>query len=109
MLERQGYHVTVKSNSMDAVKIFQSNPDKFDIVITDQIMPNMTGSEMAVELLKIRPDIPVILCTGYSVKISKEKVQELGIKAFFDKPLDRSKLVKKIRKILDENSGKAKL
>jgi len=103
MLERQGYQITVKTSGMKALKTFKSNPDKFDLVITDQSMPGMAGSELAVELLKIRQDIPVILCTDYSAKISKEKAQELGIKEFYYKPLDRVKLVKTIRKVLDEN------
>jgi two-component system cell cycle sensor histidine kinase/response regulator CckA len=65
-------------------------------------MPNMTGDKLAVELMKVRPDIPVILCTGYSKKISDEKASEIGIKAFAYKPMVKADLAKTVRKVLDE-------
>jgi len=104
MLERQGYQVTVKTNSDDALEIFRSDPKAFDLVITDQSMPNMSGSELSAELLKIRPDIPIILCTGFSKKISEEKAKGIGIKEFCTKPLDRKGLAHVVRKVLDENT-----
>ncbi len=104
MLERLGYEITVKSSSKDALETFKLNPETFDLVITDQSMPNMSGSELSAELLNIRPDIPIILCTGFSKKISEKKAKEIGIKEFLLKPLDREQLTKTIRKVLDENN-----
>jgi len=101
MLERLGYHVTVKSSSNEALETFKSNPEAFDLVITDQSMPNMSGAELAVGLLEIRPDIPIILCTGYSKKISKEEAKRLGIRKYLHKPLDRKHLANSVREVLE--------
>jgi len=101
-LQHQGFRVTEETDSREALETFRSRPDEFDIVVTDQTMPEMTGSELAVELLKIRPDIPVILLSGYSKKISEEGVKELGIREFLYKPFDGKTLVRSIRKVLDE-------
>ena len=84
---------------------FRSKPNDFDLVITDMTMPNMTGDKLAIELMKIRPDIPVILCTGYSKKISDETASEIGIKAFAYKPIVKADLAKTVRKVLDEAKG----
>ncbi len=72
ILGPRGYTVTTKTSSVEALELFQSKPDDFDLVISDMTLPTMTG-DLLTELLKIRPDIPVILCTGYSKKLSKEK------------------------------------
>ena len=88
-----------------ALELFRAKPDEFDIVITDMTMPNMTGDNLAVELMKIRPDIPVILCTGYSKEISSETASEIGIKAFAYKPVVKADLAKTIRKVLDKSNG----
>ena len=72
-------------------------------------MPNMTGNELAIELMKIRPDISVILCTGYSKKISDESASEMGIKAFVYKPIVKADLAKTVRKVLDEAMGSAQV
>jgi signal transduction histidine kinase/ActR/RegA family two-component response regulator len=104
MLERLGYEVTVKSSSKDASETFKLNPETFDLVITDQSMPNMSGIELSAELLNVRPDIPIILCTGFSKKTSGEKAKEIGIKEFCVKPLDRKELAHVVRKVLDENT-----
>ena len=104
MLERLGYHVTARNSSIDALEAFRVQPDKFDLVITDLTMPNMTGDNLAGELIKIRSDIPVILCTGFSELISKEKAASLGIKGFLLKPVLLKDLSATIRKILDGNS-----
>jgi len=100
LLEELGYHVTVKLSSLDALATFASTPDAFDVVITDQSMPHMSGAELSVQLLKIRPDIPIILCTGYSKKITEKETQRLGIKKYLTKPYDTAGLVKLIRKVL---------
>jgi CheY-like chemotaxis protein len=67
-LERLGYEVTTRAGSVDALELFRAKPKEFDLIITDMTMPNITGDKLAVKLMKIRPDIPVILFTGYSKK-----------------------------------------
>jgi CheY-like chemotaxis protein len=101
ILERLGYSVTTRTSSIEALELFQTKPNDFDLVVTDMTMPNMTGDKLAVELMKIRSDIPVILCTGYSKKISDETASEVGIKAFAYKPVVKSDLAKTVRKVLD--------
>ena len=101
ILERLGYKVTTRTSSIEALELFIEQPDKFDLVITDMTMPNMTGDELAVRLIEIRPGIAVILCTGYSERISKEKAQSMGIKEFILKPLVMSELGRVIRTVLD--------
>ncbi|SHO53376.1 hybrid sensor histidine kinase/response regulator [Desulfopila aestuarii] len=101
MLERLGYRVTVETNSIEALKIIQNQPDRFDLVITDQTMPGMTGSDLARRILQIRPNLPIILCTGFSNLISEEKARIYGIKGFAMKPLAKKDLATLIRKVLD--------
>jgi CheY-like chemotaxis protein len=102
MLERLGYQVTTQTSPLVALDLFRNKPDAFDLVITDVTMPKMTGDELAKELLKIRPDIPVILCTGFSARMSDEKARELGIKAFIMKPTLIQEIARTIRKVLGE-------
>ncbi len=102
MLEGLGYKVTTKTSSIEALDTFRSRPGKFDLVITDMTMPNMTGDKLARELMKIRPDIPVILCTGFSELINEEKAKNIGIRDFVMKPLVMRKIGIMIRRILDE-------
>jgi len=80
-LERLGYSVTTKNSSLEALALFRARSDGFDLVITDMAMPDMTGKKLALELMAIRADIPIILCTGYSRKISEEMAADMGIKA----------------------------
>ncbi len=101
MLETLGYSVTTKNDSSEALELFQSDPAWFDLVITDEVMPKFTGSELAKHFLKIRPDIPIILCTGYSAFIDEVKAQKIGIKEYIMKPANRHELSKLIRKVLD--------
>jgi DNA-binding NtrC family response regulator len=101
MLDRLGYHVVTKSSSLEALELFQTGPEKFDLVITDMTMPNMTGDKLAQEMLFIRPDLPVILCTGYSHQITEEKAKSIGIKEFVFKPIAIDDLAITIRKVLD--------
>jgi len=96
-----GYDVVTKTSSVEALELFRADPDRFDLVITDMTMPKMTGDKFAQELMKVRPDIPIILCTGFSPKISKEKAKEIGIKAFAMKPLVRRDMANIVRKVLD--------
>jgi signal transduction histidine kinase/ActR/RegA family two-component response regulator len=102
ILERLGYAVTTCTSSVTALELFKTNPEAFDLVLTDMAMPNMTGDKLSVELMKIRPDIPVVLCTGFSRKISDETVAGIGIKGFVHKPVAKADLAKIIRKVLDE-------
>ena len=101
MLERLGYHVTVRNSGLMALETFLNQPDQFDLIITDQTMPDMTGSDMSRRILQIRPDIPIILCTGYSTIVSEEKAKLMGIKEFALKPLAMKDISKLIRKVLD--------
>ncbi|MBN2418079.1 MAG: PAS domain S-box protein [Deltaproteobacteria bacterium] len=100
MLEKYGYTVTSTTRSMEALKIFKNNPCGFDLVITDMAMPNMTGETLAKEIMAIRPEMPVILCTGFSDNINEEKAKKLGIRCFVLKPIIMSELVKTIRQAL---------
>ena len=102
-LESLGYKVTTRTSSIEALELFRSKPNDFDLVITDMTMPNMNGDKLAGELMKIRPDIPVIISTGYSKKISDERAADIGIKAFAMKPISKTDLAKTFRKVLDES------
>jgi len=101
ILERLGYKVTLRTSSVEALELFMEQPDRFDLVITDMTMPNLTGDELAAKLMNIRAEVPVILCTGYSERMSKEKAHEIGIKEFILKPIVMSQLAKTVRKVLD--------
>ncbi len=100
-LSRLGYQVTARTGSIDALELFQTKPNDFDLIITDYAMPNMTGETLTEEIIQIREDIPIILCTGYSKKISEEKAKEIGIRAFIHKPIVQAELAKTIRYVLD--------
>jgi PAS domain S-box-containing protein len=100
-LEHIGYQVTTTTSSLDALKKFETNPDGFDLMITDQTMPNMPGSELAKEVLRLKPDFPIIICTGYSSLMSEETSKAMGIKEFIMKPVDWKMLANKVRIALD--------
>jgi len=100
ILGRLGYKVVTRTNSIEALELFKAQPDYFDLIITDMSMPNMTGVDLAREVMKIRTDIPIILCTGYSTLISEERAEEMGFKAFIMKPLLRQDLAETIRRVL---------
>jgi CheY-like chemotaxis protein len=102
MLERLGYTVTAETSPKEALATFEKKPEFFNLVITDMTMPKMTGAILAEELMKIRPDIPIILCTGYSDLINREKALSLHIKEFLMKPHSINNLATMIRKVLDE-------
>jgi len=102
MLESLGYHVTTRTSSIEALELFKFRADIFDLVITDMTMPNMTGDRLASEMMKIRSDIPVIICTGYSKNFSDADAIENGIKALQMKPLIKKELAKTVRKVLDD-------
>ena len=104
LLERMGYEVTAMNDSTEAFETFSSDPSRFDLVITDQTMPGITGLNLARELLKIRPDIPVILCTGHSESVTLDKLKEAGIREFLMKPLAKKDLAEVIRRVLDKET-----
>ena len=100
ILERLGYSVTVRCNSIEALETFRSEPEQFDLMITDQTMPGMTGVDLARGILQLRPEFPIILCTGYSSLINEESAKVVGIREFALKPLTRSSLSQLVNKIL---------
>ena len=102
MLERLGYDATIQNDSIEALELFRTQSEEFDLIITDQTMPNMTGKELTIQLMSIRQSIPIILCTGYSEQIDSSKAQELGIKAFIIKPLVMNQIAFTIREVLDK-------
>jgi PAS domain S-box-containing protein len=103
MLKRLGYNVVAKTNSAEALEVFKAQSDQFSLVITDQTMPHMTGADLAKELLRFRPDIPIILCTGFSEVINAEKAKTLGIREFLMKPFAPREIAEIIRHVLDGN------
>ena len=104
-LEQLGYHVTSHTSSMAALEAFKAKPDNYDLVITDMTMPKMTGAQLTAELREIRPDIPVILCTGYSETINEEKIEIMGISAYIEKPILRNKMAEVIQRVFDDKEG----
>ena len=100
MLERLDYQVTTCTSSLEALEAFRAQPDKFDLVITDMAMPNMPGDKLSAELIKIRPDISILICTGFSETMSEEKAVSLGIKGFLLKPIVMQDLAQKIREVI---------
>ena len=102
ILERLGYKVSSKTSSIEALELFRGKPDKFDLVITDMTMPHMTGDTLAQELMQIRSDIPVILCTGRSRLVSEEKAKDMGIRAFVMKPISTRVMAEAVREALGD-------
>jgi CheY-like chemotaxis protein len=101
LLESLGYAVTSCESSLEAVELFRKTPGAFDLVITDQTMPHIAGHQLIGMLLEIRPDIPVVLATGYSEKVTEENALALGFRAYIMKPLNRRELAATIRSVLD--------
>lgn len=103
MLQRLGYTVATRTSSVEALELFKANPDRFDLIITDIVMPNMTGEKLAEKMMDIRSDIPVILCTGYSEKITRKHASDMGIQSFLMKPLVMRDLATTVRQALAAN------
>jgi CheY-like chemotaxis protein len=104
VLERLGYKVVGLSSAAEALETFRNTPGAFDLIISDTTMPEMTGVDLCREILKIRSDIPIILCTGFSEIITKEKAIEMGIREFLMKPVLIKDMAKTIRKLMDSDS-----
>ncbi|MEN8258515.1 MAG: PhnD/SsuA/transferrin family substrate-binding protein [Thermodesulfobacteriota bacterium] len=101
ILEGLGYKAVASTDSHEALSLFRSDPERFDLIISDQTMPKMTGAELAQEVFKIRPAMAMIICTGYSSVLSAEAAQGLGIKNFLKKPVTRKQLAHTVREALD--------
>jgi len=104
ILEQMNYTVITVDNSPGALEIFRKTPSRFHLVICDMTMPQMTGIQLAGELLSLRPDIPIILCTGFSEFVDAKKAKAVGIKEFLMKPFSKRTLATTIRKVLDGNN-----
>ncbi len=102
MLERLGYTVVGEMSGIDALETFRAEPGRFDLIITDQTMPTMSGLQLAEELMNIRPEIPIILCTGFSEGIGPTEVKSMGIREFVMKPVIKKDIAVTIRNILDK-------
>jgi PAS domain S-box-containing protein len=100
-LQRLGYRVTFSKSATDALDLFRQDPDRFDLVITDYTMPHLTGEDVAREIMKTKPDIPIILCTGFNERISGDKAKRMGFREFIMKPFNRRDLVEAVRRALD--------
>ncbi|MDD5642578.1 MAG: PAS domain S-box protein [Syntrophales bacterium] len=101
LLTHLGYEVTVLTNSRAALELFHSRPQEFDLVITDLTMPQMTGLDLAADFIKMRPELPIILCSGYSDTVSPDAARQLGIREFLVKPVTFANLARAIRRALD--------
>jgi PAS domain S-box-containing protein len=102
LLQHLGYRVTALTDSEEALRLFSENPSQFDLVITDQTMPGMTGEDLGKQIMSIRPDIPVILCTGYADMISSEKAMALGFRGYVWKPFTVREGAELVRSVLNE-------
>ncbi len=106
MLERLGYRVTTRTSSVEALEVFRARPHDFDLVISDMTMPNLTGDRLAHSLFDVRPDIPVILCTGFSSLLTEFRAREIGISAYLTKPLSIHELGRTVREVLDRGGAR---
>lgn len=103
LLENLGYKVTAVTSSDKALQTFQANPDDFDLTISDMTMPHMTGADLAVKFHNIRPNMPFILCTGFSENINEYKAKEIGIQEYIKKPVHRKEMALVVRRALDNS------
>ncbi|MDD5087843.1 MAG: PAS domain S-box protein [bacterium] len=107
VLEKYGYHVTIRTSSVEALEVFKANPDRFDMVITDLTMPHITGLQLTEEIRALQPDLPVILITGFSNQMDEQTIQSLQINASLLKPLSPSELARIVRLVLDQRADAA--
>jgi PAS domain S-box-containing protein len=103
MLEQLGYRIRTSTSSVEALSLFRTAPHEFDLIITDYTMPQMTGVDLATEILLIRPDMPIILCTGFSEKVNEAVTRKTGIKELVMKPFSMRSIAKVIRRALDDS------
>jgi len=107
MLELLGYQVEAVTNSIEALEKFKSNPELYDLVISDLTMPGLTGDLLARELLLIKPELPVILCSGHKDRISAQKIADIGVRQLLTKPLSLQEIAAAIRRALEPGGGAA--
>jgi len=105
VLERLGYQVTARTSSFEALELYRADPQRFDLVITDMTMPQMTGIQLARQLKALRPGTKVILCTGFSEQIDGARAKDLGIEGFILKPILKSEIAVVIREVLEEKNS----
>jgi CheY-like chemotaxis protein len=101
MLKKLGYDVVARTSPVEALELFKAKPGHFDLVVTDQTMPGMTGDALARELMRIRPGLPIIICTGYSQSIDERKAAEMGIRGFVMKPILIHQIAAAVRRALE--------
>ena len=102
MLQHLGYQVTVRTSSREALEVFEAQPEQYDLLVTDMTMPTMTGMDLSRELLRIRPGLPIVLCTGFSDMVTEDSAKQMGIEAFVMKPLVMREIAETVRRILDK-------
>lgn len=100
LLEAESYDVMVVNEPAAALEYFKSHPDDFDLIVTDQIMPGLTGVEIAQSMLELRPDLPILLITGYSEKISADNAGSFGLSGFFPKPINENLFLDKVSNLV---------
>ena len=105
MLKNLGYSVVGRTSSVEALEYFRKMPRKFDLLITDMAMPNLTGIQLTKEIHRIRPDMKVILCTGFSENINEENFESKGIEAFIMKPIVKKEIAQAVRQVLDKKDN----
>ncbi len=101
LLEGLGYKVTAHTDSHNALATFRDEPGVFDLIVTDQTMPGLTGVDLAAEIRKLRDDIPIVLCSGYSPDMTLRKMRQVGISEYVMKPIDRTILAHAVRRAMD--------
>lgn len=106
LLQKRGYEVTVASDSHEAWDLFSAASDKYDLVITDQTMPGMSGVQLAAKMLTLRDDLPIILCTGYSDVVDESNISQYGIQGYMAKPIDTKELLQSVKELLAANDRK---
>ena len=109
LLESLGYRVAGHVDPVGALDAFKEDPQAFDLVVTDMAMPGMTGEELVKQIAGLRPDLPVVLCTGFSSRMDRERAEQLGIRKFLRKPLEMKEFAKVVRKILDDEKDRSRL
>jgi CheY-like chemotaxis protein len=109
LLEELGYQVETRSSPIEALEAFRANPQKFDLVITDLTMPQMSGLNLARKIMEIRPGMPIIICTGFSEQTNEQAAGAIGIRAFLFKPLVMRDIAGAVRKVLDECNAKSSI
>jgi len=103
LLSNFGYRVTTMFDSHQALDHYFESDGDYDLVITDQTMPGMTGVEMATSILQRHPDQAIMLCTGYSDQVDAHRAQKMGIKSFMEKPMETRNILAEIKRLLDQN------